>query len=95
MLSHAIDRVGGKVSSLAKAKRSGKILIEDLSVEVPEQRLQQARRAAEVLGNDVFDKFPFLPGMTPMASDLTEMILNRTWRAALAGYVPEPFRALG
>ena len=24
-------------------------------------------RAAEVLGDDVFDKFPFLPGMTPMA----------------------------
>ena len=43
-----------------------------------------ARRAAEVLGNDVFDKFPFLPGMVPMDSDLTEMILNRTWRPQLA-----------
>ena len=63
---------------------SGKILIDELSVEIPEQRLQQARRAAEVLGNDVFDKFPFLPGMAPMAGDLTEMILNRTWRPMLS-----------
>ena len=63
---------------------SGKILIEGLSVEIPEQRLQQARRAAEVLGDDVFDKFPFLPGMVPMAGDLTEMVLNRTWRPMLS-----------
>jgi acetylornithine deacetylase/succinyl-diaminopimelate desuccinylase-like protein len=86
---------------------SGKILIDDLHVEIPEQRLEQARRAAQVLGNDVFDKFPFLPGMTPMATDLTEMILNRTWRPMLsvtgvdgmpplsnAGNVLRPFTAV-
>jgi acetylornithine deacetylase/succinyl-diaminopimelate desuccinylase-like protein len=32
----------------------------------------------------VFDKFPFLPGMTPMNNDLTELVLNRTWRPALS-----------
>jgi hypothetical protein len=37
-----------------------------------------------VLGNDVFDKFPFLPGMSPMTPDLTEMVLNRTWRPMLS-----------
>ncbi|MET0754769.1 MAG: peptidase M20, partial [Pseudoxanthomonas sp.] len=63
---------------------SGKILIEQLHVEIPEQRLQQAQRAAEVLGNDVFDKFPFLPGMVPMNADRTELVLNRTWRPALS-----------
>jgi len=63
---------------------SGKILVEDLFVDIPGQRLQQAQRAAQVLGNDIFDKFPFLPGMTPMNSDLTELVLNRTWRPALS-----------
>ena len=63
---------------------TGKILVDELSVEIPEQRRLQAVRAAEVLGNDVFDKFPFLPGMTPMDSDLTQMVLNRTWRPMLS-----------
>ena len=63
---------------------TGKILVESLYVDIPEQRLQQARRAADVLGNDIFDKFPFLPGMVPMNPDLTELVLNRTWRPALS-----------
>ena len=63
---------------------TGKILVDELSVEIPEQRRLQAVRAAEVLGNDVFDKFPFLPGMTPMDGDLTQMVLNRTWRPMLS-----------
>ncbi len=53
-------------------------------VEIPAERLQQARRAAEVLGDDVYDKFPFLPGMVPMSKDLAELVLNRTWRPMLS-----------
>ena len=37
-----------------------------------------------MLGTEVYDKFPFLPGMTPMADDLAELVLNRTWRPALS-----------
>jgi acetylornithine deacetylase/succinyl-diaminopimelate desuccinylase-like protein len=77
-------RILRQLLSRLEDEGSGRILIEELSVDIPEQRLAQARRAAEVLGNDVFDKFPFLPGMVPMASDLTEMILNRTWRPMLS-----------
>jgi acetylornithine deacetylase/succinyl-diaminopimelate desuccinylase-like protein len=35
----------------------------------------------------VYDKFPLLPGMTPMFDDrhdLSELVLNRTWRPALS-----------
>ncbi|GAB3306423.1 M20 family metallopeptidase [Luteimonas notoginsengisoli] len=63
---------------------SGRILLEGLHAEVPADRLAQAKRCAEVLDTAVFDKFPFLPGMTPMAEDLTELVLNRTWRPALS-----------
>lgn len=63
---------------------SGKILIEGLYVDVPEERLEQARQAAKVLGTAIYDKFPFLPGMKPMADDLSELVLNRTWRPALS-----------
>ena len=44
----------------------------------------QANKSAEVLGTAVYDKFPLLPGMKPMADDLNELILNRTWRPALS-----------
>src|SRR5690606_23517994 len=60
------------------------IRIDDLFVQVPEERVEQAQRAAEVLDTAIFDKFPFLPGMSPVTSDLTELVLNRTWRPALA-----------
>jgi acetylornithine deacetylase/succinyl-diaminopimelate desuccinylase-like protein len=86
---------------------TGKILVQELFVDIPEQRRQQAANAAQVLGDDVFDKFPFLPGMVPMNSDRTELVLNRTWRPALsvtgadgfpplsnAGNVLRPFTAV-
>ena len=77
-------RLMRQMLSRLEDEATGRIVIDELSVDIPEHRLQQAKRAAEVLGNDVFDKFPFLPGMSPMTSDLTEMILNRTWRPMLS-----------
>ncbi|MBV2209084.1 MAG: M20 family metallopeptidase [Thermomonas sp.] len=86
---------------------TGRILLDGLQVEVPADRLAQARKVSTVLGNEVFDKFPFLPDMSPMNADLTELVLNRTWRPALsitgvdglpplasAGNVLRPFTAL-
>ena len=63
---------------------TGKVLVEGLYVDVPEERIVQAKKSAEVLGTAVYDKFPLLPGMKPMADDLNELILNRTWRPALS-----------
>ncbi len=37
-----------------------------------------------MLGDAVYSKFPFVAGMQPVASDLGELVLNRTWRPALA-----------
>lgn len=100
-------RILRQLLSRLEDEATGRILVDDLYVEIPEQRRQQARRAAEVLGAEVWDKFPFLPGMTPMHSDLAELILNRTWRPALsitgvdgmppldnAGNVLRPFTAV-
>jgi len=65
-------------------EQTGRILPDGLRVEIPEDRQAQAKEAARVLDTAVFDKFPFLPGMTPMADDLAELVLNRTWRPALS-----------
>ncbi len=77
-------RVLRQLLSRLEDEASGRIRIERLFVDVPAERLAQAAKAAEVLGTAVYDKFPFLPGMTPMAQDLTELVLNRTWRPALS-----------
>jgi acetylornithine deacetylase/succinyl-diaminopimelate desuccinylase-like protein len=77
-------RILRQLLSRLEDEATGKILVQELFVDIPEQRLSQARRASEVLGSEIWDKFPFLPGMTPMDPDLTELVLNRTWRPALS-----------
>ena len=51
---------------------------------IPPERGEQAKRAAAVLGEEIWRKFPFVKGMAPMAQDLADLVLNRTWRPALA-----------
>ncbi|TDK27454.1 M20/M25/M40 family metallo-hydrolase [Luteimonas aestuarii] len=63
---------------------TGRILVDGLHARIPAERSTQARRAAEVLGTAVYDKFPLVPGLSPMHDDLTELVLNRTWRPALS-----------
>src|SRR6185503_17391351 len=52
--------------------------------QIPAERAEQAKRAAEVLGEEIWRKFPFVPQMQPMQSDLSDLVLNRTWRPMLA-----------
>ncbi|QDE40256.1 M20/M25/M40 family metallo-hydrolase [Luteibacter pinisoli] len=65
-------------------EETGKILPKELYVDIPAQRVEQARKSADVLGTAVYDKFPFVEGMQPAADDLTELVLNRTWRPQLS-----------
>ncbi|MCP5150512.1 MAG: M20 family metallopeptidase [Ectothiorhodospiraceae bacterium] len=51
---------------------------------IPEQRRRQAATAAQVLGSAIYEMFPMLPGMRPVTTELEELVLNRTWRPALA-----------
>ncbi len=60
------------------------VCVKEFHVEVPKDRLEQARKVAEVLGSEIYDKFPFVQGMQPMSNDLVELVLNRTWRPALS-----------
>jgi acetylornithine deacetylase/succinyl-diaminopimelate desuccinylase-like protein len=51
---------------------------------IPPERGAQAARAAKVLGEAIWKKFPFVPGMQPAAGDLQDLVLNRSWRPALS-----------
>jgi len=63
---------------------TGEIRALDLYAQIPRGRIEQAARAAEVLGDEIWNKFPVHAGVTPVTSDPAELIINRTWRPALA-----------
>jgi acetylornithine deacetylase/succinyl-diaminopimelate desuccinylase-like protein len=63
---------------------TGRIVPKWLHVEVPTDRLAEAKATAAVLGDEVWSKFPFLDGMQPVTKDPLELLLNRTWRPALS-----------
>jgi acetylornithine deacetylase/succinyl-diaminopimelate desuccinylase-like protein len=60
------------------------VVVKDFHVDIPDERKRQAQLAAQVLGDEVWRKFPFVPGMKSMGADNAERILNRTWRPMLA-----------
>jgi len=75
--------VRGLLSRL-EDEATGEIRLPDLYVQIPPQRIEQAKQAAEVLADQVFAKFPFAGSTQPMADDRSQMVLNRTWRPQLA-----------
>lgn len=77
-------RIIRELLSRIEDETTGRILVDGMHVEIPAERLKQAGKVAEVLGDEVYSKFPFLEGMVPMSDDLTELVLNRTWRPALS-----------
>jgi acetylornithine deacetylase/succinyl-diaminopimelate desuccinylase-like protein len=63
---------------------TGEVLPREFHVEIPSGRLGEARAAAGALGAAIWSGFPFPPGMRPAHLDPVELLLNRTWRPALA-----------
>ncbi|HKS25300.1 MAG TPA: M20 family metallopeptidase [Thermoanaerobaculia bacterium] len=63
---------------------NGEILPEWLYVDIPPQRLAEARETSRILGDDVWSKFPFVEGMNPVSKDPMELLVNRTWKPSLA-----------
>ena len=77
-------RILRRLLSRLEDEETGAIRPEELYVQVPSERVAQARRASAALGDTVYTKFPLMPGMSAMSEDLTELVLNRTWRPQLA-----------
>ena len=60
------------------------MLIDALWTRIPEDRLQQARAAAQTLGKGVHGKMPLAGHTRPMSDDIYELLLNSTWRPTLS-----------
>lgn len=65
-------------------RETGEILPDFCKATIPHERREQAQKASSVLKEQVYKKFPFSGNMQPTTTDLTELVLNRTWRAALS-----------
>jgi len=77
-------RILRQLLSRLEDEANGAIKPASLYAQIPPERLEQAKRAAAALGENVYSKFPFAGGTQPMSDDVTKLVLNRTWRPQLA-----------
>jgi acetylornithine deacetylase/succinyl-diaminopimelate desuccinylase-like protein len=80
----ASERVVRQLLDRIEDCHTGQIKLAELATEIPRQRVLQAERTAQVIGDDIYSKFPLQPGVVPVVHDNVELILNRTWRPSLA-----------
>jgi acetylornithine deacetylase/succinyl-diaminopimelate desuccinylase-like protein len=77
-------RIFRQLLSRIEDEATGAVVPPELYTQIPADRIAQARAVATALGAKVAGSYPFAPGVTPMADDPTEQILNKTWRPQLA-----------
>jgi acetylornithine deacetylase/succinyl-diaminopimelate desuccinylase-like protein len=76
-------RVARELLSRVEDETTGAIKLKELHCEIPPARINEAADCAAVLGDSVYDTFPFHSGVVPITFNHQELILNRTWRPAL------------
>jgi len=74
---------------------TGDLLLEELQVNLPQDRRVQAMAAAKVLGEEVAGKLPWVKGAHALSDDPAELIINNSWRPTLAVTGAEGLPPLG
>lgn len=76
---------------------TGEIKLTELNVEIPANRVAEARASAQAVPGAIRSAFPLLEGMRPVTDDEFELLLNNSWRPTLsvigASGLPEPANA--
>ena len=76
-------RILRQLLSRLEDEKTGEILPSELKVEIPDERLQQARTTAQVMGQTVAGEFPFHTTTQAVTNNIHQLLLNRTWRPQL------------
>jgi acetylornithine deacetylase/succinyl-diaminopimelate desuccinylase-like protein len=81
IMRHVLDRL--------EDSKTGRILPQSFYCEVPAERLAQAQATAQILGEEVYKRFPWSCGadgglVLPMTKEPVEVLMNRTWRPTLS-----------
>jgi len=77
-------RILRRLLSRLEDEGTGEIRPREFHVEIPSERQEQARAAAGVLGDEIWSRLPLVAGMRPAHEDPAELLLDRSWRPALA-----------
>lgn len=77
-------RLARQILDRLEDSQTGQVFASPFTTQIPQERVEQAGKAAATLQNEVYTKFPFTGKTQPMAESHVELILNRTWRAALS-----------
>jgi acetylornithine deacetylase/succinyl-diaminopimelate desuccinylase-like protein len=85
-------RILRKVLSRIEDEESGRVLPEALHVDIPEQRIEQAKMAADTLGEMAYAKFPWAVETPSPSESNHELLLNNTWRPTISITVKLSFR---
>jgi acetylornithine deacetylase/succinyl-diaminopimelate desuccinylase-like protein len=83
-IAPSVFRIARTLLARVESDVTGDILVDEMSVPIPAARIEQARAAADVLGDQVAGKLPFVPGARPLTDAPVERVLNNTWRPTLA-----------
>ena len=77
-------RTARQLISRVEDEDSGQIKTQALHADIPEQRFEQAKLAAETLQALVYEKFPWAVDNPQPREPHVELMLNNTWRPTLA-----------
>jgi len=88
-------RVLRQLLSRIENEENGKIQVDALFADIPEQRQEQAELAANVLGESVYKKFPWAVPDAETSESVYELLLNNNWRPSLTITGAEGMPALG
>jgi acetylornithine deacetylase/succinyl-diaminopimelate desuccinylase-like protein len=77
-------RIARALISRIEDETSGRMLLPELFAAIPDDRVQQAKATAEILGDTVFTELPFAGDTKPMGADNAARILEKTWMPQLA-----------
>lgn len=89
VLRRLIDRI--------EDSATGEILLPELTVEIPADRLAEARATVESAPGAITSAIPFAAGVRPVVADEVELVLNSSWRPTLSiiggAGLPDPAEA--
>ncbi len=73
-----------KLLSRIEDEATGQVTVDVLHVDIPAERVEQARKAAETLGDSAYGKYPWAVGSPSPSESNDELLLNNTWRPTLS-----------
>ena len=82
-------RVLRQVLDRLEDSKTGRLLPDSFHCQMPADRLEQAKATAQILGDEVWRRFPWACGadggnVLPTTTDPVEALINRTWKPTLS-----------